>query len=433
MRPTTLFLFVDAFVARAELRWRGRQPEVIACRRQERGSGGVADRLDALLAEEPCRGSAVVFSDDVFLQTLELPQRAIAGLSARDLQQALALEAQAQSGLSGDVATICQRPRDDRAFLVAQCSRGDLAACAENLERSGGRLLAVRHPAALPLPLTATVGGRWVRHEEWGGLRAVVRGRGQNAERVRVGGFAAGDVGDEPSERLVLRRGEPVEGSVDLGSDEALRHWFARWAEALAHDADPLLLAPPEAAAVRHRRWLVAGALLLAAGVAALLERSHLQQEVLAAQTQLVRVRAPLDRLQSLQNDLAAAQRQLAAAPDAAPVLPPATSPWTGHSIGALLEHLAQQRPGGVLLDEVELGWRRSQVRGFAPSSVAADRFAEALAAAVRPLGFVVQPTSRERVVLGAVDGCTFTLELTAVAAAPAPAAASVPVVEVGR
>jgi hypothetical protein len=63
MRPTTLFLFVDAFVARAELRWRGRQPEVVACRRQERGAGGVADRLDALLAEEPCRGTAVVFSD----------------------------------------------------------------------------------------------------------------------------------------------------------------------------------------------------------------------------------------------------------------------------------------------------------------------------------------------------------------------------------
>jgi hypothetical protein len=117
----------------------------------------------------------------------------------------------------------------------------------------------------------------------------------------------------------------------------------------------------------------------------------------------------------------------------AAPGLPPATSPWTGHSIGALLEHLAQRRPAGVLLDEAELGWRRSQVRGFAPSAAAADRFAEALAAAVRPLGFVVQPTARERVVLGVVDGCTFTLELTAVAAAPAPAVANVPVVEVGR
>lgn len=433
MRPTTLFLFVDAFVARADLQWRGRQPNVVGCRRQERGAGGVADRLAALLAEEPCRGSAVVFSDDVFLQTLELPQRAIAGLSARDLEQALALEAQAQSGLVGDVATTCHRPHDDRAFLVAQCSRGDLAACAENLERSGGRLLAVRHPAALPLPLLATAGGRWVRHEEWGGLRAVVRGRGQQREWVRVGGFAGGDVADDPSERLVLRNGGRGDGPVDLSGDEALRHWFARWAEALARGADPLLLAPPEAAAVRHRRWLVAGAMLLAAGVAALLERSHLQQEVLAAQTQLVRVRAPLDRLQSLQNDLAAAQRQLAAAPEAVPVLPPATSPWNGHTTAALLEHLAKHRPAGVLLDEVELGWRRSLVRGLSPSAAAADRFAEALAAAVRPLGFVVQPTSRERVVLGAGDGCTFVLELTAVVAAPAPSAANVPVVEVGR
>jgi hypothetical protein len=432
MRPTTLFLFVDAFVARAEVRWRGRQPEVVACRRQERGAGGVADRLDALLAEEPCRGTAVVFSDDVFLQTLELPQRAIAGLSAHDLRQALALEAQAQSGLGGDVATTCHRPRDDRAFLVAQCSRGDLAACAENLERSGGRLLAVRHPAALPLPLAEVANGRWVRHEEWGGLRAIVRGRGQHGERARVGGFAAADTGDEPSERLVLRRSGPGEGAFDLGTDEALRLWFARWAEALARDADPLLLAPPEAAAVRHRRWLIAGALLLAAAVAALLDRSHLQQEVLAAQQQLVRTRAPLDRLQALQADLAAVQRQLAVAPEAAPVLPPATSPWTGHTVGALLEHLAQQRPAGVLLDELELGWRRSEVRGFAPSPRDADVFAEALARAVQPLGFLVQPTRRDRTVLGAVDGCTFVLELSpmpAVAAAPSPT----PVVEVGR
>lgn len=433
MRPTTLFLFVDAFVARAELRWRGRQPEVVACRRQERGAGGVADRLDALLAEEPCRGQAVVFSDDVFLQTLDLPQRAIAGLSARDLGQALALEAQAQSGLVGDVATTFHRPRDDRAFLVAQCSRGELAACAEGLERSGGRLLAVRHPAALPVPLGEDASGRWVRHEEWGGLRAVVRGRGRHCDRVRVGGVGVAEAGDEPSERLVLRGGSGAGAALDLGSDEALQRWFGRWAEALAHDAEPLLLAPPEPAAVRHRRWLVAGVLLLAAGVAAFLDRSHLQQQVLAAQTQLVQVRAPLDRLQSLQNDIAAATRQLAAAPDGAPVLPPATSPWTGQSIGALLEELARQRPAGVLLDEVQLGWRRSQLRGLAPSSGAADRYAEALANAVRPLGFVVQPTLRERVVLGAVDGCTFVLELTAIASPPAPAAANAPVVEVGR
>jgi hypothetical protein len=85
-----------------------------------------------------------------------------------------------------------------------------------------------------------------------------------------------------------------------------------------------------------------------------------------------------------------------------------------------------------VLLDELALGWRRSEVRGFAPSPRDADVFAEALARAVRPLGFLVQPTRRDRTVLAAIDGCTFVLELSpmpAVAAAPIQA----PVVEVGR
>lgn len=429
MRPTTLFLFVDAFVARAELRWRSRRPEVVALHRYDRGAGGVADRLDGLLATEPCRGLAAVFSDDVFLQSVELPQRALAGLSKGELAQAVALASQALSGFPGDVATTHRRPREERAFLVAQSQAADVEACADSLERSGGRLAALLHPAAMPWPLAAVGTARWVRHEEWGGVRAIVRGRGQHCERVRVGGVGQVVDHDEPTEQLALRAGGPASATTfELADDTALQHWFGRWAEVLAHGADALLLAPPEPASVRYRRWLAAGLLLLAAGVAAMLDRDHLQQEVVAARTQLVQVRAPLDRLQALQGEIAAVQRQLANAGDpAAP--PPVVSPWSASTIAMLLEQLARQRPEGVLLEDVQLGWRRTQVRGIAPTPAVADRFAEALARVCHPRGLLVQPTTRERLVVADTDVCAFTLEWNALVAPPAPAA-SVPVVE---
>lgn len=434
MRPATLFLFVDAFVARADLRWRGRCAEVVALRRHDRGSGGVADRLDTLLAEEPCRGAAVVFSDDVFLRNLELPQRAVAGLSARDLAQAVALEAQAQSGFAGDVTTTHRRPRDERTFLVAQTPSAELAACVDSLERSGGRLAALLHPAALPGPLADVGAARWVRHEEWGGLRAIVRGRGPQVERLRVGGAGQLADPDEPTEQLTLRTAGAISAAgaatFELALDQGLQSWFRRWAEALAAGADALLLTPPEPAAVRHRRWLAAGLLLLAAGVAAFLDHHHLQQEVVAARSELVRVRAPLDRLQALESDIAAVQRQIANAGD--PTAPPMVrSPWSEQSIAMLLEQLARQRPAGVLLEDVQLGWRRTQVRGVAPTAAVADRFAEALAQSVHARGFVVLPTSRERLLVAGTDVCAFTLELNAIV--PAPPTTTPPVVEVGR
>ncbi|MBL8738450.1 MAG: hypothetical protein JNL12_18615 [Planctomycetes bacterium] len=411
-RPSTLVVLLDAFVARAELRWRRGRCEVVQCVRQARGSEPVVERLDRLLAEAPGRGDLVVLCDELFLQPLELSPRAIGGLSARDLAAAIELEAQGFSGLGSDVVTAWSRPGGDRHFVVAQGSRGDVAACTEVVERSGARLVGLAHPGALPVAMRSG-SPRFVRLEEWSGQRFLVRGNAGRIERLRAwtGAVAQGE-NDVPTEHLAPR---PVPGdglaSFDLGDESVLQRWLAHWAEAIAEGADVLLLRPPEPASARHRRVLFGVVLFLLAAVLAWLDRSDLQQEVLAANARLVASRAPLDRLQALENEIASLEQRLAAPIPTAPSAPP-VAPWSTATVVAMLDAVATLRPTGVIVDLVEFGWQRCHLRGLAVEPLAADRFAEALAPVLRDEGYLVQPGPRETVVLPGGTLCSFELDL---------------------
>lgn len=413
-RPSTLVVLLDAFVARAELRWRRGRCEVVQCVRQPRGSEPVVERLDRLLAEAPCRGDLVVLCDELFLQPLELSPRAIGGLSARDLAAAIELEAQGFSGLGSDVVTAWARPGGDRNFVVAQGSRGDVAACTEVVERSGARLVGLAHPGAVPVALRSG-SPRFVRLEEWSGQRFLVRGNAGRIERLRAwtGAVAQGEH-DVPTEHLAARPVPvPSEGlaSFDLGGDDVLQRWLALWGEAIADGADVLLLRPPEPASARYRRVLFGVVLFLLVAVVAWLDRSNLQQDVLAANARLVASRAPLDRLQALENEIASLEQRLAAPIPTAPSVPP-VAPWSTTTVVAMLDAVASLRPSGVIVDLVEFGWQRCRLRGLAVEPLAADRFAEALAPVLRDEGYLVQPGPRETVVVPGGTLCSFELDL---------------------
>lgn len=429
-RPSTLVVLLDAFVARAELRWRRGRCEVVQCFRQPRGSEPMVERFDRLLAETPCRGDLVVLCDELFLQPLELSPRAIGGLSARDLSAAVELEAQGFSGLGSDVVTAWSRPGGDRHFVVAQGSRGDVAACTEAAERSGARLVGLAHPGALPAAMRDG-SKHFVRLEEWSGQRLLVRGHAGRIERLRAwtGAVAQGEH-DVPTEHLAPRAVPvPAEGlaGFDLGDDAVLQRWLARWAEALADGADVLLLRPPEPASVRYRRVLFGVVLFLIVAVLAWLDRSHLQQEVQAANARLVASRAPLDRLQALEGEIASLEQRLAAPIPTAPSAPP-VAPWSTATVVAMLDAVASLRPAGVIVDLVEFGWQRCRLRGLAVEPLAADRFAEALAPALRSDGYLVQPGPRETVLVPGGTLCSFELDLVSFVApkptAPQPALA---------
>lgn len=413
-RPSTLVVLLDAFVARAELRWRRGRCEVVQCVRQPRGSEPVVERLDRLLAEAPCRGDLVVLCDELFLQPLELSPRAIGGLSARDLAAAIELEAQGFSGLGSDVVTAWSRPGGDRHFVVAQGSRGDVAACTEVVERSGARLVGLAHPGALPVAMRSG-SPRFVRLEEWSGQRFLVRGNAGRIERLRAwtGAVAQGE-NDAPTEHLAPRPVPvPSDGiaSFDLGGDDGLQRWLALWAEAIAAGADVLLLRPPEPASARYRRVLFGVVLFLLVAVLAWLDRSNLQQDVLAAHARLVASRAPLDRLQALENEIASLEQRLAAPIPTAPSTPP-VAPWSTSTVVAMLDAVATLRPTGVVVDLVEFGWQRCRLRGLAVEPLAADHFAEALAPVLRDEGYLVQPGPRETVVVPGGTLCSFELDL---------------------
>lgn len=423
-RPSTLVVLLDAFVARAELRWRRGRCEVGQCVRQPRGSESVVERLDQLLAEAPCRGDLVVLCDELFLQPLELSPRAIGGLSARDLAAAIELEAQGFSGLGSDVVTAWARPGGDRHFVVAQGSRGDVAACTEVAERSGARLVGLAHPGALPVAMRSG-NPRFVRLEEWSGQRFLVRGNAGRIERLRAwtGAVAQGEH-DVPTEHLAPRPVPmPSDGiaSFDLGGDDGLQRWLALWGEAIADGADVLLLRPPEPASARYRRVLFGVVLFLVIAVLAWLDRSNLQQDVLAANARLVASRAPLDRLQALESEIASLEQRLATPIPTAPSAPP-VAPWSTATVVAMLDAVASLRPTGVVVDLVEFGWQRCRLRGLAVEPLAADRFAEALAPVLRPEGYLVQPGPRETVVVPGGTLCSFELDLVSFVA-PKPAA----------
>lgn len=413
-RPSLLVVLLDAFVARADLRWRHGRAEVVQLVREPRGSEPAAERFDRLLAEAPCRGDVLVLSDELFLQPLELAPRAIGGLSARDLAAAIELEAQGFSGLGNDVVTAWSRPGGDRHFVVAQGSRGDVAAFAEAVERSGGRLVGLAHPGALPAALRDGT-PRFVRLEEWSGQRFLVRGNAGRIERLRAwtGAVAQGD-SDVPTEHLAPRAVPvPADGlaGFDLGDDEGLTRWLQHWAEAVAGGHDVLLLQPPEPASARYRRVLFGVVLFLVVAVLAWLDRSTLQQEVLAANARLVASRAPLDRLHALESEVAALEQRLAAPIPTAPSAPPVT-PWSTATVVTMLDAVARLRPAGVVVDLVELGWQRCRLRGLALEPLAADRFAEALAPVLRDEGYLVQPGPREQVVVPGGALCSFELDL---------------------
>lgn len=429
LRPSTVVVLLDAFVARADLRWRRGRCEVAQAWRLPRGTEAAGERLDQMLAVAPWRGELLVLSDELFLQPIELSSRAIAGLSARDLAAAVALEAQSYSGLGADVATSWLRPGGDRHFVVAQASRGDLANFAEVAERSGGRLLGLAHPGAMPSALREA-GQQFVRLEEWSGQRLMVRGRNGALERVRAwtGSGAAQSGPETPTEHLVARPAPTLGDGVatfELGQDEVLQQWLARWAEAVAHGADVLLLVAPEPAAVRNRRILFAAIALVLVAVLAWLDRNQLQQTLLATHANVVASRAPIDRLQSLEAEVRALEQQLATPVVTAPAAAPVT-PWSTATVVTMLDAVARCRPAGTVVDGLQLGWQGCRIRGLADDPVAVDRFAAALVPALRDAGYLVQPGNREALAVPGGVLSSFELDLMAfAAAAPLPVAPS--------
>lgn len=421
MRLETILVLLDDLAVRADVRVRRRGVDVLDLVRLPRDQQLEASDLIDRLATGGLSGGVLVLTDDVFLQTLELPPRAIAGLAPRELEQTLAYEAQTFTGLAASDSRIAwHRDGDQRQFLVLQCGRTDFAAIDEAVGRAGGTLLGVAHAAGVPRPLATPVGARFCRVEQWGGLRAEVRG-GDGGRRVRV--VRAGEVlasGEAVTEQLVAGGGaghhvalHPTGARFDLTSDDGLARWLRAWATAFARsDAHVVALQPPESATVRNRRFLIAGVLAIGVVVAGVLDRNARHRDLLAANARLASTRAPLDRMAAKEAEIANLTLQIADARTQPLPRPADASAWSAAVAVAALEALAAERPPGLVVDEVTLGWRRCSVRGRAHASRAVDELASALAPRLALVGYDVVPGARTQVDLRGGALFDFTLDL---------------------
>jgi len=424
-RPTTILVLLDAAVLRAEVKWRRGRATIERLQRSERIAREAADAIDEAAIGAPLLGPVLVLSDEVFLQTLELAPKVIAGLDDRALTTAIAFEARTFSGIDGETITEWWRSGAEREFLVAQFAANEIAAIAAAVERADGTLLGVAHPAAVPAALRD--GAAFVRREEWGAVRAVVRGGGATAERVHVSrGRGALDDQAIVTEQLVVSAGTPAlpgAARFDLGDDAAVNVWLARWAESVDADAPHAVLMPPETSSDRNRRLLFATVALAAVVGLGVLDRTTVQQEVLAASTELTALRAPLDRLRAAEAEVDALTQQLAALQNA-PAAPPApvAVAWSAPSLSGILEALAACRPSGVVLDELQLGWRRCHVRGRAQDPLRVDAWTAALSPELARFGYSVVPGGREKQPAEQGGLFAFQFELQQAVARPAPA-----------
>ncbi len=430
-RLTTIFVLLDALTVRADVRVHRRRVEVAnlvrAAREQQDEAVDVIERL----AAGRLAGGVLVLTDAVFLQTLDLPPRAIAGLGARELENALAYEAQSFTGLTvTDTDLAWHREGEERQFLVLQAGRTDLAMIQEAIARAGGTLLAVAHPAGVPLSLADATADSFHRLEHWGGLRADVRA---DAGRVRV--HVMRGEGPPPgsglSEQLIASGGgvaAPAADSVqrfELARDSDLTAWLGAWARAqTARHPSVVAWRPPEPAAARTRRFVLAGVLLLGTVFAAVLDREQLHREQVATNARLTATRAPLDRLAAKEREIANLTRQLDEARTQPLPRPADASAWSAAVAVAALEALAAERPVGLVVDEVTLGWRRCALRGRAHTSRTVDELASGLAPRLALLGYHVVPGTRRQVETDAGTLFEFTLDIVETALASRASAA---------
>ena len=422
-RASTILVLLDTAVLRADVKWRRGRARIEEIRRSERGRREAAEVIDQLAIGAPLRGAVLVLSDEVFLQTIEVAPKAIAGLDAKALTAAIAFEAQTFSGLDVEAVTDWWRRGDEREFLVAQLGATDVAAIADAVDRAGGTLAGIAHPAGVPSSLRSDVA--FVRREEWGTVRAVVRGTGI-AERVYVSrGRAADEETATVTEQLVVSGAvPPIAGAArfDLTDDEAAGAWLESWVESIRTNAPLAMIVPPEAPSVRQRRFVYAAIALVAVVGAGVVDRSHVQSEVLAASTDLAAARAPLERLRAAEAEVDALTHQLAELKKVQPVSGPEAAVWSTSTLMAMLDALAEHRPPGVILDELALGWRRCVIRGRTADPVRVDRWTSALAPAVGKCGYSVVPGNRQRQPADQGGLFAFQFELQAAGAASAAA-----------
>jgi len=432
---TTIILLTRNELVRADFSRGGR--EVSGLWRQPRPDlPDLTSVVETALLQAPGVGRRVwVLSTDLWTQTLSLPGLKMAGLTAEQKASALNFEAEGMSGHPAfdSVVGYTTQPAEgqEAGFWLVQTPAAPLAQIDDAVQRAGGRLAGVAHPAGLPMPLGGKSVTTWQRVELWPDALVCLGGNGDGRAEVQVfnfdpqGGRWQGQVDQwraahgtpDRFEMLVSadvnftapRDDVPV---AQLSDDTALRRWLSAWASRLEEKTVrvPYVKPPPRPLSLAQRK-AIAYVLMAIVGI---LCAGHyflwLQPRLAAKQADLQAAQKPrkdLDEMQKKTKEMEARRLDIQKQLDGYRAL--ATQ---RHRHAKLLAILGEQRPNDLVIQKIDVAGGELTIHGACLKETMADELAHALVKQSQDLRWEIGQSNKQALRRRA-DGGPWTFDLT--------------------
>lgn len=370
------------------------------------------------LGPAPAR-QAFVLASELWTQTATLGAATIRGLSADELTQALAFEAEALSNVSAFESHVAHvtlsATSDGREFWLTQVANGVVRDVDEVLRNAGARLAGLCHPAGLPRAIEGeTV--PWLRLEFWNDSVVGVSQDDSGTTRLRILNVDPRQGSWEPTvarwraETGSVREASLVAGGVVmpteligsqprwLDEEATLGAWLTAWAAHLTGSAaDVPLVRPPKRPMSQQVRTAVMAGLAAAVALACLGHFAFVKSRTVALEKRLDSLQGPAKRLSDLERQYEQAQQNLRQTRDEVRSLEAAHA-HCGRvlevqrtRLTALLNALARHCPDNVVIDR--LGGQAGDVRvhGLSLDPQLALQLAQGLENEITALGWQVE------------------------------------------
>ena len=362
-----------------------------------------------------------VLCEDLFCQSVTLPEAQTARLSPKELADALGFEVEPFSNLSpGSSAIGCRAVtagNGTRLHWVVECSQGEWATIREVVAKAGGRLAGMSHPGGLPVPVGDLDPARaWHRVEQWAHGLVLVRALGGSTHGVSVQSLSTVHLADssvsalEPSETLsetgAIPRTHATGRRLALSAEGDLRSWLEAWGRCLGNPSDELALIVPEPSATWLNRYVTVGAVAeavvvavcLAYGLVASCHRDRLRERVDELRQEVAQIEQAERANADVRREIADLKQAARDRKEAADLLA-----RQRRAIPFLLRSLASVRPSDVVIQELrDEGDGGMRINGIGMTPGAIDELGSRLSEALREVDWMVQPV--EKVAQGILD-----------------------------
>jgi hypothetical protein len=424
----TIVLITPRQLARADFRG-NRSRELAGLWQEPRPAGeGLTDLVGRAIRLAPGAARKVwVLSSDLWTQMLDLPPAATRGVPPAQLKRALSFEAAPLSGIEGYDSAIGFVPMGSAAgranYWITQMSSRALDETAEALRSAGAKLAGLTHPGGLPVPLMPgdPSPAVWQRCELWPDAIICVHGAAGGQPRVAV---INADPKQErwrtPVETWRERMGEvhhcellttdpqfgvyqPGQEPLVLDDKDTLASLLSGWAQELAGGARGVPVLRPARRPTSTRTRVVLASALAAVALAGVIAHGAWQGSRIAdARQRLQQVRQPLEEVSNIRKQAEELRAEVAKLSERREMLSEQHSANAARLAAhrrrfhALLEALAEERPGDLVVQGIESDWATTRITGICMRPASADALAAALTETVTRFYWEVGPVSKK-------------------------------------